>query len=193
MDAWETGNLIYLVVLLGAVVFWFMVSNRDSLGKITQQAALWGLIFLGVIAAYGLWDDIRGTVMPMQAVFSDQGRIELPLEPDGHYYLTAEVNGVPTRFVVDTGATAVVLTKDAAGAAGIDVANLDFSRVANTANGKVRTAPVVLTSLAVEDIEERGFRAVVNGGDMRESLLGMSYLREFSKIEISGGTLVLQK
>lgn len=193
MDAVDTGHLIYLVVLLGAVLFWFIASNRASLGKLTQQALVWGLIFMGMIAVYGLWEDIRGTVLPRQAVFSEQGRIELPLMPDGHYYLTADVNGVPTQFVVDTGATAVVLTQDAAEAAGLSADELAFTRIANTANGQVRTAPVVLDSIAVGGIEKRGFRALVNEGEMPESLLGMSYLSQFSRIEISQGLLVLEK
>lgn len=193
MDAWQTGNLIYLVVLLAAVVFWFAVSNRQSLGKLTQQALIWGLIFMGVIAVYGLWEDIRGTVVPRQAVFAEQGRIELPLMPDGHYYLTAEVNGVPTRFVVDTGATAVVLTQEAARAAGLPPEDLAFTAIANTANGAVRTAPVVLDSIAAGGIEKRGFRALVNEGEMPESLLGMSYLSQFDRIEISRGLLVLER
>jgi aspartyl protease family protein len=193
MEPWQTGNLIYLLMLLAAVVFWFAVSNRQSLGKLTQQALVWGLIFMGVIAVYGLWEDIRGTVLPRQAVFTEQGRIELPLMPDGHYYMTAEVNGVPTRFVVDTGATAVVLTKEAAAAAGLPAGELAFTSIANTANGRVRTAPVVLDSLAAGGIEKRGFRALVNEGDMPESLLGMSYLSQFSRIEISRGLLVLER
>ena len=193
MAAEQTGNLIYLVVLLGAVLFWFVVSNREALGKLAQQALVWGLIFMGMIAVYGLWEDIRGTVLPRLAVFSEQGRIELPLMPDGHYYLTAEVNGVPTRFVVDTGATAVVLTQDAAQAAGLSRSDLAFTSIANTANGTVRTAPVVLDSIAVGGIEKRGFRALVNEGEMPESLLGMSYLSQFNRIEISQGLLVLER
>lgn len=192
MSSWETGNLIYLVLLLVAVVFWFVVANRQSLGQLMQQALLWGLIFIGVIAAYGLWDDIRGTVAPRQAVMLEEGRIELPRQADGHYYLTADVNGVPTRFVVDTGASAVVLTRQAAEAAGLRLADLDFSSVAFTANGAVETAPVVLDSISVGGIEKRGFRALVNGGEMRESLLGMSYLQRFSRIEIAQGMLILE-
>ncbi|WP_425039114.1 retropepsin-like aspartic protease family protein [Primorskyibacter sp. S187A] len=193
MSEMETGNLIYLVVLLAAVVFWFVTSNRARMGQVMQQALLWGLIFIGVIAAYGMWDDIRGTVIPRQAVFADAGQIELPLQPDGHYYMMADVNGVATRFVVDTGASAVVLTQEAANAAGITPDELAFTSIANTANGPVRTASVVLDTLAVGGIEKRGFRVLVNEGEMPESLLGMTYLSTFSRIEIAGGKLVLEK
>ena len=193
MSAMDTGQLIYLVMLLAAVVFWFVVANRNSMGKVMQHAALWGLIFLGAIAAVGLWGDIRQTVVPRQAGFSDQGRIEVPRSPDGHYYLTLDVNGHPTRFVVDTGATSIVLLEADARAAGIDPARLNYSGTAMTANGAVRTARVVLDEIGFEEMTDRRVTAFVNEGEMAESLLGMSYLQRFDRLEISGGRLILER
>lgn len=193
MSAMDTGQLIYLVMLLAAVVFWFVVANRNSLGKMLQHAALWGLIFLGAIAAVGLWGDIRQTVMPRQAVFSDQGRIEVPRSPDGHYYLTLEVNGHPTRFVVDTGASSIVLLEEDARAAGIDPERLRYSGTAMTANGAVRTARVVLDEIGLDGMTDRRVTAFVNEGEMAESLLGMSYLQRFDRLEITGGRLILER
>ena len=193
MSAMDPGQLIYLVMLLAAVVFWFVVANRNSMGKVMQHAALWGLIFLGAIAAVGLWGDIRQTVVPRQAVFSDQGRIEVPRSPDGHYYLTLDVNGHPTRFVVDTGATSIVLLEADARAAGIDPARLNYSGTAMTANGAVRTARVVLDEIGFEEMTDRRVTAFVNEGEMAESLLGMSYLQRFDRLEISGGRLILER
>ena len=193
MSAMDTGQLIYLVMLLAAVVFWFVVANRNSMGKVMQHAELWGLIFLGAIAAVGLWGDIRQTVVPRQAVFSDQGRIEVPRSPDGHYYLTLDVNGHPTRFVVDTGATSIVLLEADARAAGIDPARLNYSGTAMTANGAVRTARVVLDEIGFEEMTDRRVTAFVNEGEMAESLLGMSYLQRFDRLEISGGRLILER
>ena len=193
MDAWETGHLIYLVMLLGAVVFRFITTNRDSLGKVTQQAAVWGLIFVGVIAAVGLWDDIRQTVAPRQAVFSEAGRIEVPRSPDGHYYLTLDVNDTPVRFVVDTGASSIVLLERDAEAAGIDLTRLRYTGTAMTANGTVRTARVVLDEIGLPGMEDSRVTAFVNEGEMAESLLGMSYLQRFDRLEISGGQLILER
>ena len=51
MNSFEIGNLIYLVLLLVMVLIWFVAQNRQSLGKMVQQALAWGLIFVGVIAA----------------------------------------------------------------------------------------------------------------------------------------------
>lgn len=193
MSSMDTGHLIYLVMLLGAVVFWFVAANRNSLGKVMQHAVMWGLIFVGLVAAIGLWGDIRHTVIPRQAVFSEQGRIEVPRSPDGHYYLTLDVNGAPIRFVVDTGATSIVLLEEDARAAGLDPAHLRYSGTAMTANGAVRTARVVLDEIGLTGMTDRRVTAFVNEGEMAESLLGMSYLQRFDRLEISGGTLILER
>lgn len=193
MTEFDYARVFYLVLLGGAVVLWFFAQNRNSLGKVTQQAMVWALIFVGVIAAVGLWGDIRNTVMPGQAVLAEGGRIELPRAPDGHYYLTAEVNGEPIRFVVDTGASQIVLTKSDAEKAGLATADLDFVGRAYTANGEVRTAPVRLDRVSVGPLVDEDVRAVVNEGELDQSLLGMEYLQLFTSVEITNGTLVLTR
>ena len=193
MTEFDTARLLYLVLLGGAVLAWFFAQNRASLGKVTQQALVWGLIFVGVIAAVGLWGDIRNTVRPSQTLITGDNRIELPRAADGHYYLLAEVNGEPVRFVVDTGASDIVLTRNDAETAGLPVDDLVYIGRANTANGVVRTAPVRLDSFAIGPVQDFGLRAVVNEGEMDASLLGMSYLQRFSSVEITGGRLVLQR
>lgn len=191
MNSFETGNLIYLVVLLSAVAFWFFAQNRNSLGKTMQHALTWGLLFIGVIAAVGLWEDIRSTVRPTQAVFEDAGRIEIPRSPDSHYYLALDVNGATIHFVVDTGASDMVLTKQDAVRAGLDPSELPFVGRANTANGMVRTAPVILDEVRLGGMIDRRVSASVNEGKMDQSLLGMSYLQRFSQITIAGNKLIL--
>ncbi|MDG1130896.1 aspartyl protease [Rhodobacteraceae bacterium EhC02] len=193
MDGNDLGRLTYLILLGAVIVFWFVVQNRQSLGKTMQQALVWGLLFLGVIAAFGLWSDIRQTVRPTQSVISSEGRIELPRAPDGHYYMTVQVNGADIRFLVDTGASDIYLSRQDAERAGLDPANLAFIGSAMTANGPVRTAPVRLDSIRLGGIEDRGLRAFVNEGEMRESLLGMTYLQRFSSVEIRQGALILTR
>ncbi|MGY9049515.1 hypothetical protein P775_28135 [Puniceibacterium antarcticum] len=193
MSSPESGNLAYLILLGAVLVFWLFVQNRDSLGKKAQAAAAWGLIFLGTIAGIGLWDDIRQTVAPQQAVFADQGRVELPRAPDGHYYVTLTLNGAPVRFVVDTGASGIVLTRDDALRAGLDLQGLAFYATAMTANGPVQTAPVEIAQMSLGPFSDSEVRAYVNDGEMDESLLGMTYLQRFKRLEISGGKMILER
>ncbi|MCR9158261.1 MAG: TIGR02281 family clan AA aspartic protease [Rhodobacteraceae bacterium] len=193
MSAMDYGNLAYLVLLGAVIVFWFFVQNRQSLNKTLQQGAVWGLIFLGVIAAVGLWGDIRQTVQPQQLVMSEAGRIEVPRGPDGHYYLTLEINDAPVRFVVDTGATSMVLTQQDAERVGLKEEDVIFFSEAMTANGVVRTAPVRLADVALGPFHDQDVRAFVNEGEMTKSLLGMDYLNRFARLEINNGRLILER
>jgi len=183
---------IYLVLLGSALVFWFFVQNRNSLNKTLQQGALWVLIFIGVIAAVGLWDDISQSTT-YRASVSDSGEISVPRSPDGHYYLTLDINDKPIRFMVDTGASDMVLTKQDAERAGLDLHDAAYFGRANTANGTVRVAPVTLDQVAIGPVVDRDVRASVNDGDMDTSLLGMTYLERFGRIEIGGGKLTLSR
>lgn len=189
----QIGSLVYLLLLAAVIGGWFFVSQRGNLGKLVQYAAIWSFIFLGAIVAVGLWTDIRQTVVPRQSVMMDGARVEVPRHADGHYYLTMEVNGTPIRFVVDTGATELVLSREDAERAGLETDALIYSGQAFTANGMVQTAPVLLETVALGKALDLGVPAVVNGAEMQDSLLGMSYLQHFDRIEISDGTLVLER
>lgn len=188
----QIARFAYLALLGAAVAGWFFAQNRESMGKSLQQAAIWVFLFIGTIAAVGLWMDIRGDIVPRQAVMED-GTIEVPRAEDGHYYLTLQINGEPIRFVVDTGATEMVLSRADANRVGIDADNLAYLGNAYTANGIVRTASVRLDSVALGPITDYDLRAVVNEGDLYGSLLGMGYLNRFERIEIADSTLVLHR
>lgn len=192
MDAQDIPRLIYLIVLLCGVGGYFLWGQRRNMGQMTKYLAVWGFIFLGLIVAVGLWTDLSNSIAPRQAVMQT-GAIEVPRASDGHFYLILDVNGTPTQFVVDTGATAIVLSRTDAVRAGIDADALIFSGRAETANGTVNTAPTRIATLSLSGIVDENVRAIVNGGDMDGSLLGMSYLNRFSRLEISDGRLILER
>lgn len=192
MDSFDFARLTYLVLLGAAVIGSFFMMNRANLGKSLQQLAIWVLIFIGAIGAYGLWNDIQRDVLPRQSVVST-GVVEVPRRPDGHFYLTLNVNGAPVEFVVDTGATDVVLTTQDARTVGIDPDNLDYVGTAMTANGQVRTAPTRVDEITLGDITMRDVKVYVNAGQMNGSLLGMAYLRRFERIEIADDMLILTR
>lgn len=185
------GQMLYLGLLGAAVLGWFIVQNRGQPGKMAQQAAIWGLIFVGVIAAIGLWSDIRRSSMRLPVVA--ENRIEIPRGPDGHFHLDLLVNDVPVAFMIDTGATNIVLSRQDAVRAGIDVARLRFLGEAVTANGVVRTARVRLDSMTIGPFTERAVTAYVNSAEMEGSLLGMDYLSRFPEVTIRTDLMILSR
>lgn len=189
----DIASLTYLSLLLLALLSWAIVHHRHSIGSFFQQMAAWAFIFIGTVAAVGLWSDIRQTVLPSHAAFTESGEIALRRAADGHYYATLDANGTPVRFVVDTGASGIVLSREDAERIGLPMDKLAFFGEAMTANGPVRTAPVKLDSLALGPVVDRDVAAFVNAGRMENSLLGMSYLQRYSRIEISGNQLLLER
>ena len=97
------------------------------------------------------------------------------------------------RFVLDTGATSLVLTQEDARTAGLDPEELQYYNRAMTANGEVRTAPVRLDAITLGSVTDANVAAVVNEGEMSNSLMGMTYLQRWGRIEIANDTLTLSR
>lgn len=192
MDSSDHSFLFALAVVIGLVGALLTTSREGALIRFAQRALSGGLVIAIALAVLVFWQEARDRFTPQRATYAADGRIELPQAPDGHYYVTAQVNGAPVRFTVDTGASGIVLSSTDARAAGVDTAGLAYIGRANTANGKVRTAPVRLQSFAIGPILDRSVPAYVNEGAMDGSLLGMSYLQHYD-IVIKDGVMTLRR
>jgi aspartyl protease family protein len=110
--------------------------------------------------------------------------------PNGHFVLSAEVNGAPVRFLVDTGASLVFLTPEDARAAGLGPRELDYTQRVVTGNGTVRAAPVVLREVNIGDLSLDNVRAAVLE-NLGQSVLGMSFLDRLKGFEMHQGSLTI--
>ncbi len=189
----DKAYLFYLIILLVMVAGWGFFSYREKLSKSIQQALVWVLIFVGIIIAYGFKDVLTNQLFPSTPYQINNDIVSLSRAHDGHFYATLTVNGQDIEFVVDTGASAIVLTKKDAAAVGVNVDDLNFLGQAYTANGVVRTAETRLNHISLGDITFYEMYASVNGGELFQSLLGMDYINQFSEFKISGDTLTLTR
>jgi aspartyl protease family protein len=186
------ARLIYLGLLLLFVVGLFFWGQRRTLGRSLRDLMVWGLIFALAVIVYGFRDVLREELLPAAMVASGD-EIDLRRASDGHFHATLEVNGVRVRFMVDTGASDMVLSQRDAARVGIDPDGLAYLGTARTANGTVPTATVRLGLVKLGNLTDTDVRASVTKGGLESSLLGMSYLDRFSSIAITGDTMRLTR
>lgn len=192
-DPDTVARAIYLLILLAFIGAGALLWRGRSLGRNLRDLAVWLLIIAMVVIAYGFRDVLRDQLLPAAMVQTSADTIELRRAADGHFHATLEVNGTPVRFMVDTGASDIVLSRRDAERIGIDVAALDYLGRAQTANGTVSTARVRLGRVQLGSFTDTAVPASVSQGAMDLSLLGMAYLDRFANIEIAGDRMRLSR
>ncbi len=193
-------RLVYLVLLLVLVSSSVLAGRRLRLRGVAKAAGLWALIiavlalgyaFRGELGAIGA--RVAGEFLPHRGTTLGENEVRFPASADGHFRVEALVDGERVRFLVDTGASGIVLSPADARRIGFDPAGLRFTGFAETANGTVRTAAVRLGSIEIGPIRVDDLPATVNQAEMRGSLLGMSFLERLHSYEVRDGALILRR
>jgi aspartyl protease family protein len=195
----EFGSLAYKVAILVFLAAALFAIFRDRLTEAVMGALLWAVIGIVLVIGYSyryevnqVADRVIAELMPGH-VISHGRTAEVARTGSGDFAISAQINGARVHMVVDTGATSVVLTAEDAKAAGLPLALLNYTVNIETANGRARAAPVTLDRVAMGELEERSVEAlVVQPGQLRTSLLGMSFLNRLQSWQVNGDRLTLK-
>ncbi len=114
-------------------------------------------------------------------------------EGDGHYWATAYVNGMPVKFLVDTGASLVALTLQDARRIGLDTDKLEKNAEVRTAAGRVKAAIAMLDTVEVDGVKVDKIQAVIIDKGLEHSLLGMSFLNRLDGWDVTANAIVIRK
>ena len=117
----------------------------------------------------------------------------LKKEADGHFWANSDVDGFSVKFMIDTGASTVVLTYRDAQRIGLDPKNLDYSWSIRTAGGEVKGASVLLPSIRIGQVEIENVEAMVLRDGLDQSLLGMTFLGELYSYEFKQNSLIIRQ
>ena len=187
---------VVLAVFVGSMV---LTLFRDRFTQALKAALLWVMIALVLAVGYTYREQLRDVgeqvlaeLIPGRAV--TRGLVvTIARGPSGDFQVSAQINGARVPMVLDTGASAIVLTQDAAKAAGLPLEVLSYTVNVETANGRTRAAPVTLDRVAVGGITERGVPALIAPpGQLRSNLLGMSFLNRLESFEVRGDKLTMR-
>lgn len=195
----DFGSLAYKVALLVAVGSVVLVMFRHRFAQAVTAALLWVVIGLGLVFAYTyraelheVSDRVLGEFIPGRPM-SHGHTVEIARGHAGEFQVATQVNGTRVPMVLDTGASAVVLTQDAAKAAGLPLEMLAYTVNIETANGRARAAAVTLDRLGVGTIVEHAVPALIaQPGQLKTSLLGMSFLNRLESYSVTSDKVILR-
>jgi len=187
---------IALAIFVGALVLTLL---RERFSRALQTAMVWVAVALLLAVGYGFRSELREMTDRAMAEYLPgraAGRhrvVEITRGGQGNFSVAAHLNSARVSMVLDTGASSVVLTQDAAKAAGLPVEVLTYTVPIDTANGRTRAAPVTLNSITVGGIVERSVPALIaQPGQLRTNLLGMTFLNRLESWEVRGDKLVMR-
>jgi aspartyl protease family protein len=198
----ETHDFASLAIMVALLIFFggfVLAMFRYRFRQALEAAVFWVLIALFLAAGYSYRAELReigerilSELVPGRAAQRGTS-VEITRARSGDFQVATVVNGAHVPMVLDTGASAVVLTQDAAKAAGLPLEFLAYNVNIETANGRTRAASVTLDRVAVGSILERKVPALVaQPGQLRTSLLGMSFLNRLQSWEVRGDRLVMR-
>ena len=185
--------------LVAVAMILVLVAPAAFAGRLSRNLSnlmIWAGIILAIVFVYSQVSDkqitaFRAALMPQHDSAQTTGEARFRANRNGEFVVQGRINGEPVTFLVDTGASDVVLSQTDARRLGIDPDDLIFSRIYDTANGPVAGAPVRLNEVEVGGVKLQAVRASVNGGDLNQSLLGLSFLGRLSGFEVRDGVLTL--
>lgn len=119
-------------------------------------------------------------------------QLTIPAGANGHFLVNAQANGNSVKFLVDTGATGIMLTEADARKAGIQPASLTYSDRIQTANGEIPAARTIVREIRIDGLVVDDMEVWVTRAPMPISLLGMTFLKRLASYEARGDRLILR-
>ena len=193
-------DLVRLLAILALVSSGLLHTRWIDLGVALRNIAIWVGLAALLMLGYSYQDDLksvgerlRAELLPGQPVEMSPGKVELTKGQDGHFHANALADNVRIQFMIDTGASDIVLSPADATRIGIDLSQLSYTIRYQTANGPGRGARYRLAILSIGSIEFRDVAISVNQAEMDGSLLGMSFFERLTSFEIRGRKLIMQR
>lgn len=191
-------NLVFAIgalVLVASALF----SRRIGLGEIVRSVLSWVAIFAIFIVMFsyqheivGVWNKVTGEITGANDQQIVGNTLQIRQSPDGHYWADAEVNGMPVRFLIDSGATTTAMTLKTAQAANVDINEGGFPTYLNTANGTVEAQRGTIQSLRVGPMVALELPVVVAEAFGDSNVLGMNFLSEMKSWKVEQGEMILE-
>ena len=184
---------VYLLMAIMLVAGGLMI-RREPAAKLLTMALAWVAIFGAGFVLFTFRDNLGWVAQRLKAEavgtpVQEGQETRIPMAIDGHFWVTAKVNGRDVKFLVDSGATTTTIDRNTARAAGVTVSE-QRDRYVRTGNGVIRVASGRADELTVGGITRRDVALEIADNDDL-NVLGMNYLSSLSRWGVEGRWLVL--
>jgi aspartyl protease family protein len=192
-------NVVYMTIILSAAIIG-ITNSKMPFQQVVKYAGAWVLIIGALLVTYSyrnnlkeIFNHVYANIVPGAVIKgADENTLSIIANQSGHFFVNATVNGVDMKFMIDTGATNVALTRNDARSLGIDLDSLSYANKVSTANGVVWFASVTLDHIQIGNIKIQNVNAAVGRDDgLDTSLLGMSFLNKLKSYQVQNDTLTM--
>jgi aspartyl protease family protein len=181
--------LMAMMLVLGS-----LMARREPAARLLKMGLAWIVIFAAGFVLFTFRDNFGWVAQRLKAEAVgtpvEQGfETRIPMAIDGHFWVEAQVNGQPVKFLIDSGATMTTIDRDTAARVGVDVSPRRDQFV-RTGNGVIRVSSGRAAELEVGGITRRDVGLQVAENDDL-NVLGMNFLSSLSRWGVEGRWLVL--
>jgi aspartyl protease family protein len=188
-----------LVAVLAVAASGLLFIRHTNLKQASRNILAWMGVAGVLIVGFAYQEElrrivlrVRSDIIPGYPVETAQHEMTISESANGGYFVYGSISGKPVKFLVDTGASDIVLSPSDARRVGIDVATLNFDHSYETANGVGQGARLTLPSLKVGQVEMSDVDVSVDKTEMSSSLLGMTFLRRLKSFGFGNRQLILR-
>lgn len=198
----DFASAAYLSIF-GVVLAAGLLGSGIPLNHMMRNIAIWVVIILGLVTGFqyqyelgNIANRVTAGLIPGNAISGSDAEgiqtVSIGQSANGHYEVNALVNDQRVRFMIDTGASTIVLTQADASKAGIDIRGLRYTVPVSTANGRTMAAYVELQEIKIGAITRQNLRALVaQDGQLDVSLLGMNFMNSLSGYKVQRDQLIM--
>ena len=184
---------VYLLMAM-MLVLGSLMARREPVARLFTMALAWVAIFGAGFVLFTFRDNLGWVAQRLKAEAVgtpvEQGReTRIPMAIDGHFWVEAELNGKPVKFLIDSGATMTTIDRDTATRAGVEISPRKDQFV-RTGNGIIRVSSGRADELQVGGISRNDVGLQVAENDDL-NVLGMNFLSSLSRWGVEGRWLVL--
>lgn len=198
MNGAQSADVLWYV-LASTLVISALLSRRFSLRSAIGMVLGWIAIFAVALVLFSYrheFIEVASRVKTEVSGESDQRAegqsLHIRMAPDGHYWVEGEINGMPAKFLIDSGATITAVSENVARDAGLNIDSIGPGMMMQTANGMIEARRSSIAGLTIGPITTSDLNIIVSDRFEGVNVLGMNFLSRLKSWRVENGEMVLE-